>query len=100
MLNPKPKHLGQAPNGELKEKKRGVSSSMAMSQSGQAYFVEYRVTSSPFTHSTNPSESLSAASKLSVRRRVMPCFITSLSTTTEMVCFIFLSKSTSAPPSS
>src|SRR3954447_17624651 len=37
---PSPEQRAQAPNGELKEKRRGVISPMEIPQSGQAYFWE------------------------------------------------------------
>ena len=94
---PRPVHLGQAPNGELNEKERGSTSSIASGWSlGQAIFSEKRRSrsGSSASRSTNSTTSTpparpSAVSTESVSRRLAPAsppLATSRSTTTSMVC--------------
>ena len=100
---PRPVHLVQAPNGELKEKERGSISSMASGCSlGQAILSEYRRSrpaslGSKSTKSTirTPEARPSAVSTESVSRRLAPessPLATSRSMTTSMVCFFCFSK--------
>ena len=88
---PSPKHSGQAPNGELKENILGVSSGIVISQSGQAYLVEYKVSTPSISISTMPSPTFIACSTESVSLRSISSFTTKRSTMIEMLCLICLS---------
>ena len=89
---PKPVHLGQAPNGLLKENILGDKSSILTPWSGHEYFCE-NITSSPPTIFTRmiPFESLEAVSILSESLEVISGFTTSRSTITSILCFLFFS---------
>ena len=67
---PRPPQSGQAPAGALNEKSRGSMSGRLISQTGQTYFSVSSLSGIPSeTSSTKPSESLSAISTASLRRR-------------------------------
>ncbi len=87
---------GQAPNGELKLNILGVISSSVQPQCGQLNKVEYKTLSSFVLTSTSPSLALTAVSILSASLLFIPSSKTSLSTTTDMSCFLFLSKTMSS----
>ena len=92
IVYPRPKQSGHAPNGLLNEKLLGSIASTEIPQSGQAKFCE-KLISSPSTIATVavPPVSASAVSKESVSLFCKPSLTTILSTTTSIVCFIFLS---------
>ena len=92
ILYPSPKHSGHAPKGLLKEKLLGSTSSTLMPQSGQEK-LWLKFTGSPSVTSTVISPPLRAitVSMESVRRFSMPSFTIRRSTTTSMLCLIFLS---------
>ena len=94
---------GQAPCGELKEKIRGSSSAMDGPCSGQANFSEnVRILlpapsfSSTSSTSTRPSATDTAVSMESASRLRTSGRMTRRSTTTEMSCLYFLSRSNSS----
>jgi hypothetical protein len=98
---PRPAQVGQAPWGELNEKSRGSSGGKLMPSSTQANFELKRSSlSGPFWSTSSafatPSPSLSAISSESAKRRSEPGFTTARSTTTSMVCFLFLSSTISS----
>ena len=89
---PRPEHFGQAPYGELKEKRRGVISPMEIPQSGHEYVWE-RSSSlvSEYRIFTRPFDTRVAVSSESASRCAIPSFTTSRSMTTSMLCFFCLS---------
>ena len=73
---PSPKHSGQAPNGLLKEKLRGSTSSTLIPQSGQAKPSGHHevLTVDDIHHRLIPRSGCRIFSIESVRRFSMPCF--------------------------
>ena len=97
ILKPSPKHSGQAPNGLLKEKLRGSTSSTLMPQSGQANPSDIIKFSPSITSiSTRPDVRCRTFSMESVRRFSIPSFTTRRSTTISMLCLIFFSRTISS----
>ncbi len=98
---PSPWQRSQAPWGELKEKIRGSSSGIEVPQLRQANCslnssVSPACAPSRISTSIRPAASPPAASTDSERRRRRSVFITSRSTTTEMSCLNFLSRTISS----
>ena len=93
-LAPKPPQCGQAPCGLLNENRRGSISSMVNPETGQANFEEKvsRDLSAIFSTYKIPLLSLSAVSTDCAKRVAIPSFIISLSTTTSILCLLFLFK--------
>ena len=92
-LYPRPLHSSQAPNGLLNEKDLGSISCILIPQSLQAKFWLKLSGFPPITSTCKrPSESLKTVSILSVSLLSIPFFITNLSTTISILCFIFLSR--------
>ena len=92
ILYPRPKQSGQAPNGLLKEKLRGSTSSMLIPQSGQEKLWLKLIGSPPVTSTIiRPSDSFITVSMESVRRFSIPGFTTRRSTTISILCLIFFS---------
>ncbi|GBC80027.1 hypothetical protein HRbin09_01255 [bacterium HR09] len=91
---PRPVHEGQAPWGELKEKRRGESSAREKPHWGQAWREESTNSSRSLgAIRTNPSPTRRAVSRESARRWARSWRTSRRSTTTSMVCFFFLSSS-------
>ena len=103
---PKPVHSGHAPNGELKEKDRGSSSSNETPHFMQARCslnIRSRLGSfsdrSMKSRTTTPLDRRSAVSTESVKRRRDSALTARRSTTTSILCFsCFLSIGTSSRP--
>ena len=93
ILYPRPRHLGQAPNGLLKEKLLGSISSILIPQSGQEkLWLKFRSFPSMVSTTRRPSASSSTVSIESERRFSIPGFTIRRSTTISMLCLIFLSR--------
>jgi len=112
-LEPSPSQVGQAPNGLLKENRRGSISAMVKPETGQANFSEKTMRScvsffdlladscevspagrglSANSAMASPSASLTQVSRLSARRAEMSSRTTTRSTTTSISCLYFLSR--------
>ncbi len=90
-LWPNPPHVAQAPNGELKEKRRGEGSSKESPQLGHAAFSEKTDSSfEPVTTRAVPPASRNAVSSESASRDLIVGAEISRSTTASIVCFVFL----------
>ena len=95
IFSPRPVHSGQAPNGLLKENRRGCKSGIEIPQSGQAFFW-LKNTSSSLSPTrrvtiTIPLAFLRAISIESARRLRTSSLFTIRSTTISIVCFFCLS---------
>ena len=89
---PSPVQVGHAPKGLLNENIRGDNSSIQAPCSGHAKFCENSNSSPPITSTmTFPPVRVDDISIASARRLRISSFITSLSTTISMLCFIFFS---------
>ena len=95
---PRPPHAGQAPYGLLKENIRGETSGNEMPQRTHARRSENTQAWPPSGTSTTttPSASRSAVSSESASRAAPVSRMTRRSTTTSIVCFLFLSSSISS----
>ena len=94
IFTPKPVQSGQAPFGLLKEKLGGSISPILMPQSGQAKFWLNTISSLPTTSTIIiPPVKAETVSTASLIRLFAPSFITILSTTISILCFLFLSSS-------
>src|SRR3989338_2319648 len=96
-LYPIPWHSSQAPNGELKLNIRGCNSSKLISCSSHESFFEYDFESFPDLTTTKPFASPAAVSIASAIRDWFSFKPASRSTTTSMLCFFCLSKSSLSP---
>jgi len=98
ILKPKPWQVGQAPNGELKEKSLGSISGSEIPQTGHANLEEKIFSSFESTKTifTSPSLYFKASSIDSVNLFFISSFKTILSITISMSCFLFLSISISS----
>ena len=94
MRVPSPLHSGHMPSGELYESICGVSSGKLTPHAGHERASEYaRGSASPSTSTRScPSPARSAVSTLSVRRERDAGSSARRSTTSSMVCFVFLSR--------
>ena len=97
LRSPNPLHSSHAPKGALNENILGDNSSIPIPWSGHANLVEYSISSPSIIWAiTNPSDNLIAVSMESESLPSIPSFTTILSTTTSMLCFLFLLSSISS----